>query len=73
MERFILQPSQEPGFWVATDTENGVVIKFKDHEFNDTQKVTTLEDEDPEDYMLMARAMREIGEWLVANHPDKVF
>lgn len=33
-KRFLLQPSREPGYWVATDTANGIVIRFKEHDFN---------------------------------------
>ena len=70
-ERFILQPSQEQGFWVATDKENGIVVKFKEHQFNETQQVTLLEDADPNDCMKLAKAMSEIADWLRANHYNK--
>lgn len=45
MERFILQPSQEQeNWWVLTDTENQIVVRFEDKRFNQTQQVTMLED-----------------------------
>ena len=68
MERFILQPSQEQGFWVATDKTNGIVVKFREHQFNETQQVTLLEDADASQYMKLARCLRELGEWLSTNH-----
>jgi len=71
-ERFILQASTTKRWWVATDTENGIVIRFEDHKFNDTQKVTLLDDA-VQDPMVLARAMREIGDWLRDNHYGKVF
>lgn len=43
--RFRLEQSTEqPGWWVLTDTENLVVIRFQEHQFNDTQKVTVLDE-----------------------------
>lgn len=70
-QRFILQPSQEQGFWVATDQVNGIVIKFKEHQFNETQQVTLLEDADPNDYKKLAKAMSEVADWLRTNHYNK--
>lgn len=32
------------GYWVLTDTENLIVCKFKEHEFNETQQITVLEE-----------------------------
>ena len=72
-DRFILQASTTPGWWVATDTENGIVVKFEDHKFNDTQQVTLLDDIPNPDVMKMARLMREMADWLRKNHYNKVF
>lgn len=79
MNRFILQKSQDlPGWWVLTDTENDIVVKFKDKDFNGTQKVTPLND----DSVVLAKAggaqgfarvMREIGEYMVQYHGDIAF
>lgn len=44
--RFKLEKSQDlPGWWVLTDTENLIVCKFKEHEYNETQKISVLEEE----------------------------
>lgn len=70
-ERFILQPSQEQGFWVATDTVNGIVIKFREHQFNETQQTTLLNGETfktAEEALAVATYMREIADWLRENH-----
>lgn len=67
-ERFILQPSQDEGFWVATDKEKGIVVKFEEHKFNETQQTTLLEDADASDFMGLARAMQELGDWLSREH-----
>lgn len=42
-ERFVLQRSKEmQDGWVATDTENGIVLRFENHKFNDTVRCTPL-------------------------------
>lgn len=44
-KRFKLEKSQDlPGWWVLTDIDNLIVIKFKEHEFNETQRITVLEE-----------------------------
>ena len=76
MERFIIKPSWEKGSWVATDTLHGVSVKFKEHKFNDTQEVFLAEGkhfDNVEDALKVATYMREIADWLNANHSDKVF
>lgn len=43
--RFKLERSQNlPGWWVLTDLINLIVVKFKEHEFNETQQTTILEE-----------------------------
>lgn len=71
MERFILQPSQEQGFWVATDTVNGIVIKFREHQFNETQQTTLLNCDTfrtAEEALAVATYMKDIADWLRENH-----
>lgn len=54
---------------ITTDIPNMIVVKFTEHHFNDSQEVTALSNH-PADVMTMARAMREIGDWLAINHKD---
>lgn len=78
-KRFIIQESQDlPGWWVLTDIENEIVVKFKDKDFNGTQKVTPLND----DSVILAKAggaqgfarvMREIGDYMARHHGDIAF
>lgn len=78
-KRFIIQESQDlPGWWVLTDIENQIVVKFKDKDFNGTQKVTPLND----DSVILAKAggaqgfarvMREIGDYVARHHGDIAF
>lgn len=68
MDKYILERSETtPCGWVLTDTENRIVVRFIEHQFNETQKVTMLEDStaNAED---LARIMREIGDWMFRNH-----
>ena len=70
--KYTIQESTEPGWWVVTDTENLVVLKFKENQFNETQKATLLEDSNLT-MMQLARVMREMGDWVAAHHIEKVF
>lgn len=70
--RFRLERSQSaPGWWVLTDTVNMVVCRFEEHKFNETQKVTVLDDS-----ALMAREgtanelahiMTEMGDYMATH------
>lgn len=72
MRRFVLEKSQDlSGWWVLTDTENLVVVKFKEHEFNDNQKVTFIDDDQSVIEKLgaqgIARVLREMGEYMFSH------
>lgn len=69
-ERYLLQQSKDKGFWVATDKMNGIVVKFQECRFNDTQKVTMLEEISNPNPLTIARQMRELTDWLIENHKD---
>ena len=74
-DRFTLQPSREQGSWVATDKEHGIVITFKEHRFNDTQKVTLLDGDtfsSMDQAMALPTYLREMADWLRAEHYNKV-
>lgn len=79
MSRFKLERSQDlPGWWVLTDVDNEIVVRFKDKYFNDTQKVTPLNDDSVTLQKVggvqgLSRVMREMGEWMVRYHGDIAF
>lgn len=74
MSRFIIQPSStQPNHWVLTDAENGVVVKFEDGCFNETQQVTILEDKPEPSPNKWAKIMRELGEWASRHHGSRCF
>ena len=72
MDRFRLEESRDlPGWWILTDTENLVVIKFKEHEFNETQKITHLDNDQEVIRRLgahgIARVLREMGNYMFTH------
>lgn len=73
MNNIIQQSSTQPNSWVLTDTENGVVIVFEDGRFNETQKVTILEDAPKLSPIDLARIVRKLGEWGARHHGSKLF
>lgn len=71
MNRFQLKKSCEnPNWWVLTDTVNNVVIRFEEHKFNETQKVTVIDDIGVTETTAddMAKIMREIGDYMFHHH-----
>ena len=71
MARYIIQKSnQQPNGWVCTDTENGIVCRFTENRFNETSKMTFVEDVENPDPLAIARLMREMGDWLAQNHRE---
>lgn len=74
MDKYILQKSTaKPNGWVLTDTEHGIVVTFEEGRFNDTQKVTVLEDVSKPSPTDLARIMGELSDWVLKHHPDKLF
>lgn len=71
--RYKFEPSENPNHWVATDIENKIVCVFEHKKFNETQKITMLDDFDANNYMQLAKYMRELGDWLTENHRDKLY
>lgn len=74
MDKYILKKSSTiPNGWVLTDTEHGIVITFEEGLFNDTQKVTVLEDVSQPSPTELARIVGELADWALKHHPDKLF
>ena len=68
MSKYIIQKSStHPNGWVLTDKEHGIVVTFEDGLFNETQKVTLLEDVHLTANQL-AHIMQEIGQWATRHH-----
>lgn len=70
-ERFKLEKSELiPNGWVCTDTVNMIVYRFEEHQFNETLKITLLNDcsLSKEAAYAIAKHIREMGDWLAVNH-----
>lgn len=67
-----MEPSKDKGWWVCTDKLNKIVVRFEHKKFNETQQVAELEDFDEISALKLATTMREISDWLVKYHRDKV-
>lgn len=73
MDKYIIQQSStHPNKWVLADTTNKIVVTFEDGKFNETQKITLLDDTHLTANEL-AKVMRELGEWAVRHHGSKCF
>jgi hypothetical protein len=74
-ERFKLEKSElMPNGWVCTDTVNMIVCRFEEHRFNETQKITLLNDcaLSKEAAYALAKYLREMADWLAVNHAKTV-
>lgn len=70
MSRFRLNKSTEQdGWYVLTDTENMIVYRFQEHKFNETQRVTFLDDtiHNRKEAHEIARMLREAGDYLFSH------
>lgn len=72
MKYLIQKSSTKPNGWVLADKENGVVVTFEDGDYNETQKVTMLDDTRLTANEL-ATVMQRLGEWAVRHHSSKCF
>lgn len=75
-DRFTIKPSEKEGFWIARDNEAGITIEFFENKYNEEQNVTLDDEEraaDQESAQQIATALRELGDWISAAHPDLVF
>lgn len=72
MQYIIQASSTQPKGWVLTDRENKVVITFEDGAFNESQKVTLLEDSSATAEEL-AHIVGAMGEWAARHHGSKCF
>lgn len=71
MGKYILQKSNaRPDGWVLTDTENGLVLTFQEGLFNESQNVVALDDIANPDALTLARIVREMVEYMLANHKE---
>ena len=68
---YVVQDLENKSGFICTDTKNMIVVSWHDRKFNETQKVSFLNGTVP-DAGQLATAMRQMGDWLVENHSEKL-
>lgn len=63
-----LKPSENEGFFVCTDIDNQVVCVFEKGKFNETQKISFLNDLTEDQALLLPSILRKMAEWIRDNH-----
>lgn len=68
--RYDFQPSKErEGWYVVTDKKDLVIVIFEKGRFNETQRITRLDDTLP-DPLAAASGLRAIADYLQQYHPE---
>ena len=68
--RYDFQPSKErEGWYVVTDKKDMVVVIFEKGKFNETQRITRLDDTLP-DPLTAASGLKAIADYLQIHHPE---
>lgn len=68
--RYDFQPSKErEGWYVVTDKKDMVVVIFEKGKFNETQRITRLDDSLP-DPLTAASGLKAIADYLHIYHPE---
>ena len=74
MDKYTLQRSDtQPLWWVLTDTENQVVCRFREGEFNETQKFTPLNDASEYDVSKLPSIAADMSQWRADKHYELIF
>lgn len=72
--KYLLQKSNEdPLWWVLTDTEEEIVCRFKEGDFNGSQKFSALRDIKDYDVSKLPTIAAGMADWLRKNHYEIVF
>ena len=71
-DRFLLQPSKEEGWYVLTDTQLLITLRFRAGDFNGSQKVTHLDDSRITNPMDIATSLRLMGDWMQKYHKELI-
>ena len=71
-DRFLLQPSKEEGWYVLTDTQLLITLRFRAGDFNGSQKVTLLDDSHITNPMDIATSLRLMGDWIQKYHRELI-
>lgn len=66
MERYVLQPSENYGWWIITDTKYKIAVLFKEHEFDTRKYASILQDPDAEesDIRRLLRSTKDLNRYM---------
>lgn len=70
--RFVLQPSKEPGWYVLTDEELLITLRFRAGDYNGSQKVKMIDESRVKDPMDIATSLRLMGDWMLKYHKELI-
>lgn len=69
-DNFKLMKSDYFNWWLVAHKESNIIIEFEQGDFNDSQRISELTP--ISNFMQVVRILREVGEWLAINHPNKI-
>ncbi len=70
-DKYLLRQSNKPDHWVCFDKNTKIMIVWKDKLFNQTQEASDLEDLKLS-VSEIALSIREMTDWLIKNHKNKL-
>lgn len=71
-ERFVLQPSKEEGWYVLTDTELLITLRFRAGDYNGSQKITMLDNHRIANPMDVTTSLRLMGDYMQMYHRELI-
>lgn len=71
-DRFLLQPSKEDGWYVLTDTQMLITLRFRAGDYNGSQKVTFLDDSRITNPLDIATSLRLMGDYMQKYHRELI-
>lgn len=69
MERYLLQPSENNGWWVVTDMKYKISVLFKEHEFTTKKYASILDDPNAavSDIRRLLRSTKDLNNYMRAS------
>lgn len=71
-DRFVLQPSKEEGWYVLTDTQLLITLRFRAGDFNGSQKITMLDNHRIANPMDVPTSLRLMGDYMQKYHRELI-
>lgn len=69
MKRYNLQPGDQSGWWIITDTKYKITVLFKEHEYSTRKYASIQKDPDAEESELhrLLRATKDLNNYMRAS------